>query len=56
MLKIASGLIEPFSDCGICNTVYQVGETIIHIMVALVLMAIMFILAFSVLLLCGGGT
>lgn len=53
-LKIASGLVEPFCAGSICDSIYRVGQTIIHIMVAVLLMSVMFILAFAVLLMCGG--
>lgn len=50
MLRITAGLTEPFCDKLICDTVYGVGQTIIHIMVAMLLMTVMFILAFAVLM------
>lgn len=50
MLKITAGVCEPFCDERICNTLYGVGQTIIHIMISLVLMCVMFIMAFAVLL------
>lgn len=50
MLKITAGLTEPFCDTGMCNTIYQVGQTIIHIMAVVLLMTVMFILSFAVLM------
>lgn len=54
LLKFTAGLTEPFCEPDMCDTVYQVGQGIIHIMVSLILMTVMFILAFAVLLICGG--
>lgn len=54
LLKVASGLAEPFCDARMCDSIYQVGQTVIHIMVAVILMSVMFVLAFAVLLICGG--
>ena len=54
LLKFTAGLAEPFCDPDMCDTVYQVGQGVIHIMVSLILMTVMFILAFAVLLICGG--
>ncbi len=50
MLKITAGLTEPFCDTQMCNTIYQVGQTVIHIMAVLLLMTVMFILSFAVLM------
>lgn len=50
LLKIAAGLTEPFCNKLICDTIYAIGQTVIHIMVAVILMTVMFILAFAVLL------
>ena len=50
LLKLASGLTEPFCDKSICDTVFSVGQSIVHIMVCVILMTVMFILAFAVLL------
>jgi len=50
MLKITAGLTEPFCDKLMCDTVYQVGQTVIYIMVAVLLMTVMFILSFAVLM------
>lgn len=50
MLKITAGLTEPFCDTEMCNTIYQVGQTVIHIMAVLLLMTVMFILSFAVLM------
>jgi len=52
-LKFTAGLAEPFCDKRMCDTVYQVGQTVIHIMVSLILMTVMFVLSFAVLLICG---
>lgn len=50
LLKIAAGLTEPFCNKLICDTIYAIGHTVIHIMVSVILMTVMFILAFAVLL------
>ncbi len=49
-LKITSGLTEPFCDKLMSDGIYGVGQTIIHIMVCILLMTVMFIMAFAVLL------
>jgi len=50
VLKITAGLAEPFCEKRMCDTVYSAGQTVIHIMSALILMTVMFILAFAVIL------
>ena len=50
MLKLSAGLTEPFCDNLMSDTIYQVGQSIIHIMVSVLLMSVMFILAFAVLI------
>ena len=50
MLKITAGLTEPFCDSILCESVYQVGQNIIHVMVSVLLMTVMFILSFAVLM------
>ena len=55
ILRFSAGLTEPFCDANMCDTIYQVGQCVIHIMVSLILVTVMFILAFAVLLICGGA-
>lgn len=50
LLKFAAGLTEPFCDKSICDAVFSVGQSIVHIMVCVLLMTVMFVLAFAVLL------
>jgi len=50
LLKVTSGLCEPFCDKLMCDSIYQIGQTIIYIMVGILLMTVMFIMAFAVLL------
>lgn len=55
LLKAAAGLTEPFCDKRICDCVAALGQTVIHIMVCLILLALMFILSFATILLVGMG-
>ncbi len=50
LLKLTSGLCEPFCDKLMCNSIYQIGQTVIYIMIGILLMTVMFIMAFAVLL------
>ncbi len=50
LLKITAGLTEPFCDKLMTESIYGVGQTIVHMMVAVLLMTVMFILAFAVLM------
>ena len=50
LLKITAGLTEPFCDKLMSDSIYGIGQTVIHIMVTVLLMAVMFILAFAVLI------
>lgn len=50
LLKFTAGITEPFCDKRLCDTIYGAGQSVIYIMVALMLMSVMFILAFAILL------
>lgn len=55
LLKFAAGITEPFCDKRICNCVADVGQTIIHIMICVILLTVMFVFSLSVILLIGVG-
>lgn len=50
LLKITAGLTEPFCDKLMSESIYGIGQTVVYIMVAVLLMTVMFILAFAVLM------
>lgn len=49
-LKFAAGLTEPFCDKLMSDSIYAIGQCVVHIMVCILLMTVMFIMAFAVLL------
>jgi len=55
LLKAAAGISEPFCDKRICDCVAAIGQIIIHMMVCMILLALMFVLAFATILLIGMG-
>ncbi len=50
LLKVSAGLTEPFCDKLMSESIYSVGQTVVHIMVCVLLMTVMFIFAFAVLM------